>query len=200
MIGVLPVSRIISAVAVCYAVLVALSAALALTFGGVDQGPRSVAALALSGGTLLQLIVLAILSVGWRWLWRALPFLNRAIFPDLNGEWEMDVHWRRGKKQGTVRAQATIRQDCLKISVDVVAPGSDSHTLAVSARKDPESQRPQLIYVFRVEPKGDASKPDLPYRGSAVLRHYREEECDVLRGKYWTELPSHGDYELRRAK
>jgi hypothetical protein len=187
-------------IATCYAGLIALVAAATWWWTGSQIAPLKLASWALSGGTALQLALLLVTGWAWRPVWRWIPALNRWIFPDLNGTWTMTIEWKGpvAAGSGTSKAVATIRLDLLKISIDVIADNSISHTLAVTAQKDPESSRPRLVYVFLVEPQAVSGPSGIPYRAAAVLHHYREAEGEILRGKYWTERQTVGNYVLRR--
>src|SRR5258708_33719414 len=118
-----------------------------------------------------------------------------SAFPDISGEWAMDIHWQRGEGDGIVPATAIIRQDSAGISMEVHSKGSDSHALIAQAgREGPGS--PVLYYLFEVEPKALGSDADGPYKGAAVLRFYPD--SDELRGNYWTSQLSKGHFNLRR--
>lgn len=201
MISVLPLPKIITTIATCYAALIALVAATAWWWTGKQIAPLTLVSWALSGGTALQIVLALVISWAWRRIWRWMPVLNDWIFPDLNGSWTMTIEWEGAVApgSGTVTAVAAIKLDLLKISIDVITGKSTSHTLAVTAQKDPESSRPRLVYVFRVEPYPIPGPNGIPYRAAAILHHYREDEEDILRGKYWTERQTVGHYTLRRA-
>lgn len=200
MIGVLPITRIIGIVAVCYAALVALLAAVAWSWSSTDPNAWALVRWALKGATALQLVLLLAVHWAWRAIWRLVPKLNEWVFPDLNGNWHIEIDWHGpiGKGSGTLAGTAIIKINLLKISMDVVTPRSVSHTLAVVAQKDPESGRPRLAYVFRVNPQGVPGPDGIPYRGAAILDHYGTGTSEVLRGKYWTERQTVGEYVLRR--
>ena len=52
-------------------------------------------------------------------LWRWFPALNRLLFPDIGGEWNIEIHWHGQGQDGVVDAEATIRRDFLSISMEV---------------------------------------------------------------------------------
>lgn len=63
------------------------------------------------------------------------PFLNRLLFPDLNGQWGMTIHWQRKEDKGIAKATAHIKQDLLKISMEVDSEDSDSITLLAKPKR-----------------------------------------------------------------
>ncbi len=201
MISVLPIVRIISMVAKCYAALVALAAAAIWWWTGKTADGWTIAAWAFSWATGLQVALLLIVHWAWRGIWDLIPKLNEWIFPDLNGKWHITINWHGhvGDGKGTIEGDVTIKLDLLKISMDVVTEKSTSHTLAVTPQCDPESKRPRLVYVFRINPRAVSGPDGIPYRGAAILDHYVEGGQDVLYGKYWTERETVGDYIIRRS-
>ncbi|MBR1225217.1 hypothetical protein JQ600_09835 [Bradyrhizobium sp. AUGA SZCCT0176] len=169
MISVLPITRVIGAIAVCYGVCVALIVAIVWRFGD-EPTLRSSVSIAVSGGTALNLIILFLVYVGWKRIWSLFPVLNNLIFPDLNGAWKMKIHWQGTDTSGVVPARAQIKQDFLRISMEVYSRDSDSETLIALARRDPESGRPTLYYVYRVVPKKVSLDAGPSYEGSAILK------------------------------
>lgn len=194
MISLLPLALIIRWIAACYAVLVAAGIVL-LRLAGPDPDLFGSIKLALGGAFLLQLLILFLVYVGWRWLWRWIPALPRLLFPDLNGRWQMTIHWQRNGNTGQAIAEAIVKQDLLRMSIEVEAPDSDSLTLSVQPKRDPESGRPILHYLYRVTPHSIGPSPPHPYNGAAIL--YVSDQA--LRGNYWTSSPSTGHFNLKRA-
>lgn len=125
------------------------------------------------------------------------PMLNTLLFPDLNGCWRMQIHWVGPDKSGTVTAKATIRQDFLRISMEVASDGSDSETLVVKPKKDPESGRPILYYVYRVVPKKLSNETGSSYEGAAILK-FEAAQTHRLSGNYFTSRKTVGHFILQR--
>ena len=194
MINLLPLTKVISAIAVLYAVFISI-----ILFFNYDANSNIIDGIvvALKGATALNLILLGIVYFGWRWLWRKLPFLNRLLFPDLNGQWGMTIHWQSKEDKGIAKATAHIKQDLLKISMEVDSEDSDSITLLAKPKKDPESGRAILYYIYRTTPKRKNGNDNLPYDGTAVLK-LDHNSFDVLEGNYYTDRPTTGHYELKR--
>lgn len=196
MITLLPLNRVIVAVSVIYAVLVA--AALALV-AQTSKGPDMLGnvRIALAGSTGLSILLLFVFRFAWKWLWKVVPSLNTILFPNLEGNWKMTIHFESNGRKGEVIADAVIRQDFISISMEVESADSDSKTLIAQPKKDPESGTPNLYYVYQVEPKtGDLASRN-PYKGSAILRYCRK-DGEKLEGNYFTSRNTFGRFELKR--
>jgi len=199
MIGLLPIGRVIALVSVVYAVLVALAVALSWRFGDRSETVLGSVGFAFSGATALQLGLIGWFYFGWRRLWRWFPIMNRILFPDIGGEWKIEIHWHRYGQEGVVDAEATVRQDFLKVSMEVRSSKSDSQTLIAQPKKDSESGRPVLYYVYLVNPKAVGANPERPYYGAAILK-FSETDGGQLSGNYWTTQQSNGHFHLLRRK
>ena len=126
-----------------------------------------------------------------------MPALNRLLYPDIDGEWNMKIYWQGQDKDGIVDAKATIRQDFRRISIEVYSSSSDSQTLTVQAKKDQESGVPILYYMYVVTPKSIGKNQDTPYHGAAILR-FSEVNGREFRGNYWTSKQTSGHFQLSR--
>jgi SMODS-associating 2TM, beta-strand rich effector domain len=124
--------------------------------------------------------------------------LNAAVFPDLNGHWDMRIEWNQGKKSGVKEATAIIRQDFLKISMEVHSDDSDSETHLAQPKKHPESGTPTLYYLYRVTPKQTAGEVYPPYNGSATLKLSFIDQGS-LQGNYFTDAGSQGHFLLTKS-
>ncbi|MHC4042235.1 Cap15 family cyclic dinucleotide receptor domain-containing protein [Bradyrhizobium sp. 23AC] len=153
--------------------------------------------IAFSGATILNLVLLFLIYVGWRQAWAMFPQLNQLIFPDLNGQWTMNIHWQTAEGSGLVAAKAQIKQDLLRVSMEVFSRDSDSETLIALPKKDPESGRPILYYVYRVIPKHNKAGAGSSYEGSAILR-ISSVGFDRLSGNYFTNRRGTGHFDLNR--
>lgn len=197
MIGLLSIARIIRYVAVAYAVLTALCVAIFLQFGDVSWSAWTSISFACSGAAVLQLALMGWLYFGWRRLWRRFPALSHWLYPDIGGEWNIRIYWQSPQDYDVVDARATIRQDFVRVSMEVRSSSSDSKTLIAQPKKDPESGAPLLYYVYAVTPKLIGSNPGSPYFGAAILK-FSETEGGELRGNYWTSRQTSGHFQLSR--
>lgn len=118
-----------------------------------------------------------------------------AHFPDISGEWAMEIHWVREERSGKQDAEAFIRQDASGLGMTVRSGGSDSHTILVQPSRD-KSGNPILYYMYEVEPKATQSDAPGQYKGAAILRYYPHGQ--ELSGNYWTSQRTAGHFKLVR--
>lgn len=197
MINLLPIGQVIRLISVVYAVFIALAVAISWRFGNNSQTVWGSIGFAFSGATVLQLLLMGWFYLGWRRLWRWIPALNRLLFPDIGGEWKIRINWHGEGQHGVVNAEATVRQDFLRISMEVRSANSDSQTLIAQPKKDPESGRALLYYVYQVTPKAVGANPSPPYYGAAILK-FSETGGGQLSGNYWTSQRTAGHFTLSR--
>lgn len=198
MIFLLPVHRVVVAVAITYAVLVLVC--LSVQWHLADA-PTLYASLkiALAGAFALNAALLGFIYFAWKWLWSKIPVLNTALFPNLNGLWQMKIHWiGKDDVKGVVDATATVKQDFVRISMEVSSRGSDSETMMARPKKDPESGRPLLYYVYRVVPKQINNEAGASYEGAAILK-FDGTRGDSLSGNYFTSRQTRGHFTLLRS-
>lgn len=191
MLTLIPLKKVLSIVAVMYALVLVLTTFLfQLSF--VDSVSK-----VFGGAVILELIIFLFVAYGWRKLWSSYPVLNQWVYPDLNGEWIASIHWKRGKDSGTKMAKAHIKQDLFRLNMELISDESESETLMVVPKKDPESSRPLLYYVYRNESKQGVEKPQPPHKGAAILK-LDHSNINVLKGNYFTDRATKGHIELTR--
>jgi hypothetical protein len=197
MILLFPLTRIITYIAISYAIVPVLF--LYFTWpADNNQSVYSVVKIALGGSAALGVILYLFFEYAWRLIWRLFPSLNTKFFPDLNGKWEMKIEWNRQNNNGVAYATADIKHDLLRFSMEVHSRDSDSETLLAQPKKDAESGRPSLFYVYRVVPKRTAGRIDPPYTGVAVLKLSSINQHG-LEGNYFTDAMTQGHFELTKA-
>ena len=196
MVNLIPLSKIISTVAILYAAVVGLIVAISWKYFGLTSLSQSFK-FAFAGATILNLTLLGIIYFAWKWIWKKLPFLNTVLFPDLNGLWDMRIHWSGVNGSGVVNAKAEIKQNFIRISMEVKSEGSDSETLIAHPKKDSESGRPILYYIYRVIPKHVDTHCSPSYEGSAILKFVNSGNGE-LEGNYFTSVRTNGHFSLRR--
>lgn len=179
---------------------VTYSATVIAVYSFVSRGRQADPAIewswAAGGGTLLYWILLGIFYVGWRVLWWCLPELNRWMFPDLNGKWKVTISYCYNGIHGQVVALAQIKQTLLSLAIHLESDGSESDTLAVVPKKDPQG-RPCLHYLYRNAPKHVDGQNRSSYEGSATLK-LDHDKLHRLSGNYFTEVNSKGRFDFTR--
>lgn len=195
MINLLPLGKVISAIAVMYA---AIACMILWVFYDPSLSLWGALGIATGGSAALNIAIFTVAHRFWERLWSKYPLLNTLLFPNLNGTWDMVIHWSSTTDKGESTARAKITQNFLNIAMDVEANDSDSHTLMAKPKKDPESGRALLYYVYQTTPKAtSASEDHTPYRGAAILQ-LSLENSDKLSGNYFTSRQTSGHFELTR--
>lgn len=199
MITILPLNRVILTISVTYAIIVAAAIALTTILNPMSSttiyGNMQIA---LAGATILNLTILGFIYFAWEFIWNKFPSLNTILFPNLNGVWDIKIRWNGiNNTTGIVDGTATIKQDFIKLSMEVSTRDSDSETLIAQPRKNSESGRPILYYVYRVIPKETAPNAGHPYEGSAILK-FSENDMHQLSGNYFTSQRTNGHFSLTR--
>lgn len=125
-----------------------------------------------------------------------IPKLNEWLYPDIHGQWDMEIALGGAQGQGRkIAATAIVKQDFLKISMTVIAPGSRSVTLSTVPKRDPESGLPQLHYIFLVTTNPGPGESSKSYRGAAILDLDPTLQGEIT-GIYWTSAETSGTYRL----
>lgn len=196
MISLIPIQRIIVVVAVAYALIIAIM--LFIYWHYVDA-PTLIASIkfSLAGATVLNATLLGIIFFAWKPIWKKFPILDTLIFPNLNGLWSMEIHWFSNDGRGIVQANATIKQNLVGISMEVDSMSSDSETMMAHPKKDAESGRPLLYYVYRVVPKQIDINAGAAYEGAAILK-FDALKKGSLKGNYFTSRQTKGHFSLER--
>ena len=137
----------------------------------------------------------------WRWLWARIPRLSTWVFPDLNGRWETEI-------RSNIGAMAEHHPDFKNVDPDTIktlVPGefeivqnwfrlfirfdaddrySTSNTLVVEPRKDRETGRCTLTYVYRNETADPRPSDEQFHFGAAHVEI--DPGFQSMRGCYWT--------------
>ena len=195
MIYLLPLSKLLTWLAVSYGVIIAII----ISF--VPGSPLENAAVALGGWTTLHIVIIFFMSIGWKKIWQYIPWLEKLVYPDLNGEWDITIHWQNNNNEsGVAQGKATIKFNFYKISIEVATKDSDSFTICARPSRNSESGSPSLDYIFHVIPKYnqvDNNRPQEPYIGAALL-HVDKDCQNTLKGNYFTDIRTRGHLILKR--
>jgi hypothetical protein len=191
MINIYPLNRIIVFLASLYAFVVILAA----HFLGLSAHDSLAAAFKWS--TPFGLVLVFFMAFGWRIVWRIVPPLNRWVYPDLNGYWDVTIYFSWGTTNGVTQARAQIKQSMSKMSIELVSNESESSTLMVTPKLDPESGRPVLYYMYKNDPKAGLSSRISAHRGAAELK-IDLEALNRLEGNYFTDRGTSGRYVMTK--
>jgi hypothetical protein len=162
------------------------------------------------------ILTLLFVTPAWRWVWRKCPALNRWVFPDLNGEWDItgETNWPRidellkaGNHQapqidmrdapedrlpalGKLQLRARIKQSWLNIKIEVWDPKG------VGPIKDSETLtvepfrgkegRHGLVYVYEQENRSRVNSDDRVFLGAARVFVDRHDP-EALCGQMWSD-------------
>jgi len=166
---------------------------------------------------IVQAVVTAIIvTPAWRGLWWAIPTLNRWVYPDLNGEWDVqgETNWdridallkaangesppldmRRGNEAslpslGKFKMRARITQSWLSMSVELWNPtGTGPIDQSDTLMVEPfrgKNGRHGLTYVFEQTNRTDVVSDDPKFRGAAWIVCDRD-SSDSLCGRMWSD-------------
>lgn len=164
-----------------------------------DRSGLEGALIALRFAVALDIMLAIFAGITWRWLWRKVPKLNRWLYPDLNGKWQVQIQWRWKDKTGETNATAHIKQSLTGLSMHLVSDESESSTLCIVPKRDAESNQPLLFYIYKNEPRqGLKSKQD-PHNGAALLK-LDLDNPNLLVGNYFTDRATRGHYTMSRVK
>ncbi len=171
---------------------------------------------ALLGGeplTLWKSISLAVTAVGivaafigeasWRWVWRRLPFLQRAVFPDLNGTWSgfLRSTWvdpETDQSPPPIPTRIFIRQGLFDTSVHLETGESRSDSSHVILEKLGHTGRHRIWYGYANTPDAVVRPRSQPHDGVAYLEIDFARDPTRLTGRYYTARGTTGDIEIER--
>lgn len=143
----------------------------------------------------------------WRAVWRKIPALNEAIFPDLNGTWEgtqesnwskIDAMRKAACDKGAAAADFVdnisllqlpitleIKASLFELHVFGILPTTDSTSVSAASRLiRSQDGRYILYYVFTQETGLISSTDESVHDGAARLIYYPDQL--ELSGTYWT--------------
>jgi len=193
MFSLLPMTKVISMIAGLYAIL-----AFVVAFGMERLDIQVSLFRVFSGAAVVDLGLLFFVYVGWRWVWVKVPNLNRWLYPDLNGMWDASIDWVKDDQTGRASGRVFIKQNFFTISIEMDADRSESRTIALSVKRDPESARPLLHYIYEVREKYTSPGQNKVYQGAASLL-VDVVSNDRLGGNYFTSRGTGGRFEFLRA-
>ena len=192
MINLLPIAKIIGILSALYAVLLSLVFFFTDSSDVIENIITTV-----KYATAYEILILFTLMFWWRGIWKIFPSLNNLIFPDINGIWNVEIHWQWGDKAGVKEGKVHIKQDFLNLSMEFLTDESESETLIVKPKKDPTSGRFQIYYVYRNFPKHHDGNSSAPHTGAAILK-FDPVNTSILEGNYFTDRNTKGMFKLTK--
>jgi len=193
-INVIPLSKLIVALAVVYSIIVMVITAIVSFF---DVSGISNFRIIFSISALFEVSLIFILSKGWRKIWIKIPSLNKWVSPDLNGNWEVEIMstWKGAGSEGIIKGKATIQQTILKLTVNVKTDNSRSFTLVASPFKMMDGI-PGLHYMYESETILSNDVENEGHKGAATL--YSDDciqgDFSCLSGNYFTNRNTSGSF------
>ncbi len=145
---------------------------------------------------VFELIIILALTFGWKYIWRWFPALNDWIFPNINGTWNVEIHWNWTQTDGTIKngikeGKVFIKQNFLTLSMELFTDESESETLVIQPKKNTESSRLSFHYIYRNTPKNNGSTKLSPHIGTAILK-ISPHTNTILEGNYFTDRNTQG--------
>ena len=184
MISLFPLQKVITIIAIVYALF------LALIFSTTENNINT--SLVFKFSVLLETIVFISFLWGWKYLWKLIPQLNNWVFPNLNGTWNVKINWTWNEKKGTTEGTMYIKQNFFTLSMELVTDESESQTLLVQPKRNPESGRLILYYTYL-----NTSINSDSHIGTAILK-LKHLDNNKLSGNYFTDRDTKGKIELEK--
>ena len=146
--------------------------------------------------TIFEIIIILILLFGWRFIWEKIPKLNDWLFPDINGTWDVEIHWNRKQENETAtngikRGKVVIKQNFLTLSMELFTDESESETLVIQPKKNSDSGRLQFYYIYKNTPIDKGNDTLLPHIGTAILK-VAPHNNHIMQGNYFTDRNTQG--------
>lgn len=194
MISLFPITKIVATLCGIYSALMVI---IFSVMGVTDISDNIVASFRYA--FIFELLVLAIFISGWRYIWKWFPQLNSWLFPDINGIWHAEIQWKWNEKEGVKKGKVHIKQTFIGLSMELITDESESETLVVQPKRNPESERLQLFYIYRNTPSNTSSAKILPHIGTAILK-FNPVDTSILVGNYYTDRNTKGVLKFTQSK
>ena len=175
----------------------------------MDAGKLSVNAISAWGFVLLVSGTSSAWWSPWRLLWRAIPPLNRIVFPDLNGTWrgmtqsnwapiEAMLHAAEGRSGLIARddlSNIQLREDPIEIFIrasffkfvikaKLLSTSGTSHSVSENICYNEKLEQFELYYVYRQDTPLPQASDHTSHYGAATL--VLDLDTWQLSGNYWT--------------
>jgi hypothetical protein len=174
------------------------------------------AGLSLTVAIVQFIFMLVFITPIWRTLWKWVPKLNEWIYPDLNGDWDVElksnypridallksakgvappVDFRSENESllpelGTYKMRARIRQSWAEIEMELwnpaIAGPIKESKTLIVEPFRGKGGRHGLAYVFEQTNETDVVSDDSKFRGAAWIERHRD-DINVFCGRMWTD-------------
>ena len=206
MISLYPITKVIRWLSVIYVLLVIVIALMVFKVKGQDSGEvLSLAAYAVSYALFFELLLLYIFKLGWRYIWKLIPSLNRILFPDINGQWDAEIDWvwyrKDGSdsasiKKGSTKANVLIEQTLIDVVIYLTTNKSTSESKLVYPRVG-QNGKLELYYVYASQTNTDETEVRSDHKGCSILK-FNPDNLEQIVGNYWTDRNTRGKYTFSR--
>jgi len=156
---------------------------------------------------IFSTISISVLSLGlvggtgfWRLLWRVFTPLNRWVFPDLNGNWKIEMKSNikaiaryhpvlKGKHpKSSISGTVSIKQSLFSMNMVFQEENSysNSETLLLRPIKTKESGRFKLAYIYENDSPDPKKTDEQRHFGAGIAEIFIESKKMRITGLYWT--------------
>lgn len=133
-----------------------------------------------------------------------MPFLQKQVFPDLNGIWKGTLvsTWidpGTGQPKPPIPTEITIRQKLFGTTTVTLKTGeSRSYSTRAFFEAFRETRRYRIWYSYNNEPLAHVRDRSAQHDGVAYLELHYDEDKNRLVGTYYTARKTTGDIDVRR--
>lgn len=139
----------------------------------------------------VDVAAVAIFNV-WAWRWRVWRgwFVKR---PCIGGDWSVRLAYQRGEERGTVDATLSVNQTYAAVNARLQSDESQGDLISSAIVE--EGGRYKFTGVYRNEPRLAVRDHSPMHNGAFIL----DVDGDTLRGHYWTDRGTRGEFIAERA-
>lgn len=190
-------------------VLIFAGALLAAAIDAVAAGTAWVAMNGWQRGSLLATIIVTVggtlLNFVWPVLWRWMPFLNKVVFPNMNGVWKgkLASTWiepETGLNPSPIKAEITIVQGLFETTVLLATSESESSSSRCLLEYDRRAGVARLWYAYGNKARAGIAARSPRHEGVAWLEMNLRKSMSVREGEYFTDRKTGGEIRVSRSQ
>ncbi|MEK1887044.1 MAG: hypothetical protein AAAB35_05560 [Phyllobacterium sp.] len=153
---------------------------------------------------LAAAVLVSILQLIWRPVWRWFPSVQRQTFPNLNGTWTGQVlstysDPKTGIQVPPIPVEIAIRQGLFSTSVSFKSGETQSYTTQCFLKPFYQIGKFRIWYIYDTDPQAQYRSRAMPHEGVCYLDLYFDEDRNKLRGSYHTERKTTGEIVVVRS-